>query len=127
MKKICAIVLAAVMLLSACTAGQPSSSREEPKSSGQTSAETSGTETPSAGESTEAPQTEQAAQDGGIVIWVFAGEEERTRTVCERYIAKPQQAVPAPEGGWTVTVRTVTAEEAVSRLRERKRRPSADA
>ena len=118
MKKICAIVLAAVMLLSACTAGQPSSSGEEPKSSGQTSAETSGTETPSAGESTEAPQTEQAAQDGGIVIWVFAGEEERTRTVCERYIAKPQQAVPAPEGGWTVTVRTVKAEEAVSRLRE---------
>ena len=60
MKKICAIVLAAVMLLSACTAGQPSSSGEEPKSSGQTSAETSGTETPSAGESTEAPQTLRA-------------------------------------------------------------------
>ena len=119
MKKICAMLLAGVMLLTACSSGQPSSSGEVPETTGQTAAS-------SAVESTEVPQTEEVSGDNEIVIWTFSGEEERTRTVCERYIAKPQQAVPAPAGGWSITVRTVNAEEVVSRLQKAAANPDGE-
>ena len=112
MKKICAMLLAGVMLLTACSSGQLSSAGETPDGDGRTETAASSSE-----EGTGAPQT-QDPESSEIVIWTFSGEEERTRTVCEKYIAKPQQSVPAPEGGWTVTVKTVDAGEVVSRLRE---------
>ena len=117
MKKICAMLLAAVMLLSACSSGTPSSSGETKNGSSQTETDkTTGTADPSAPKTTEEPQPQTDPAGSEIIIWTFSGEEERTRTVCEKYVGRPQQAVPAPEGGWKITVRTVSAEEAVSRL-----------
>lgn len=114
MKKICALLIAAMMLLTACTA-QPGSSTAG--SSGRTDApETSGgTET---AESTESvPETEPPILNE-IIVWTFSGEEERTKTLCEYYIGRPQLTVPVPEGGWTVTVKTVAPEDLISRMTE---------
>ena len=113
MKKICAMLLAALMLLTACSA--------EPYSSGATdsTALTGASDTaedPAVTESeTEEPTTE-ALPKNEIIIWTVGGEEDRTKTICEYCLGKPQQTVPVPEGGWTVTVKTVSAEELIRRM-----------
>ena len=113
MKKICAMLLAALMLLTACSA-EPYSSAA-PDSTALTGASDM-TEDPAVTESeTEEPTTE-APPKNEIIIWTVGGEEDRTKTICEYCLGKPQQTVPVPEGGWTVTVKSVPAEELIRRM-----------
>ncbi len=113
MKKICAMLFTALMLLTACSA-EPYSSTA-PGSTALTGASDL-TENPAVTESeTEEPTTE-ALPKNEIIIWTVGGEEDRTKTICEYCLGKPQQPVPVPEGGWTVTVKTVSAEELIRRM-----------
>ena len=115
MKKICAMLLALMLLVSACSAVQPSSKAPD---------STAGTEAPETTAESTVPESETeepttpAPPKNEIIVWTLSGEEERTKTICEYYLGKPQQAVPAPEGGWIVTVKSVPAEDLISRMQE---------
>ena len=115
MKKICALLLAALMLLAACSA-EPSSSGAQ-DSTGSTLLPGSTEEASVTESESETPAT-QPSPKNEIIIWAISGEEERTKTICEYCLGKPQQTIPVPEGGWTITVKSVPIEDLISRMRE---------
>ena len=116
MKKICAMLLSLMLLmLSACSAVQPSGTA--PDSTAGTAAPETTAESTVPESETEEPTT-PAPPKNEIIVWTLSGEEERTKTICEYCLGKPQQPAPVPEGGWTVTVKSVPVEDLISRMQE---------
>ena len=116
MKKICALLTAALLLLTACSALPPSGGTADSTAATTDAPGTTGESTPA--ETETEPETTQALPKNEIIVWTFDSEVERTRALCEYYLGKPQQPVPPPEGGWTVTVKPVVVEELISRMKE---------
>ena len=104
MKKIIALLLSLIFVLSACSL-QPS---EAPSDT---------SEPVSTPEKTEAETTTEEATEAlpasEVIIWTFGAEEELTKSLCEQF-----KASPSYDEQWTIVVKTVNAEDLISRMLE---------
>ncbi len=108
MKRICAVLMACVLLLSGCSSMPSTSAAETTTEAVTTLPETEAPET-----TTEEPTTEPDLRKE-IIIWAFGSEEELTRHLCADYLEKN----PAMAERYIITVKPVNAEDLITRIQE---------
>lgn len=114
MKKITALLLAGLLLLSACSL-QPDNRQTEGTQTDTVQTQAVTTEAPSASGSTEeVTQTETAAPQKEIIVWALSYEEEIVKKHCAAFLsANPQYAETV-----LISVKPVRAEDLISRMNE---------
>ena len=109
MKRIYAVLLACIMLLSACAAA-PASTDADTGSAAVTTKE----ETASAGTEPSVEPTTKEVPRKEIIIWAFGSEEELTKSLCARFLYDD----PALASQYDITVKPVNAEDLILRIQE---------
>ena len=108
MKKICALLLSCLLLLSACSL-QPGSSEAGTQTPVQTDAPGTGSN-----ESVTEPSVAPEPVRKELIVWTFGTEEELTKSLCARFMMDN----PAIAETYSITVKPVNAEDLITRVRE---------
>ena len=107
MKKICCLLLAGLVFLSAC-------GKEPAVTENVTTSVPAGSETASLPESTEAETATETEAQREIIVWAFGSEAEPVRKQCEEFLKTYSVEGKEP----VITVKSVNAEDVIDRMKE---------